>query len=81
VVLIPKKGNPLKILDYRPISLTHSFTKIMSKTIANRLAPELDKMMSINQTAFIQKRCIQDNFVYVQQVIKELHMEKIHPFL
>jgi hypothetical protein len=73
VVLIPKKSNPMEIKYYRPISLTHSFAKILSKLLANRLALELEKLISINQTTFIQKRCIHDNFVYVQQVIKDLH--------
>jgi hypothetical protein len=77
VVLIPKKVSPMKISDYRPISLFHSFVKIISKLLANRVAPELDHLISLNQTAFIKKRCIHDNFVYVQQVIKELHKRKI----
>jgi hypothetical protein len=55
VVLIPKKDNPRVVSDYRPISLTHSFAKIISKLLANRLAPELEKLISINQTTFIKK--------------------------
>jgi hypothetical protein len=76
VVLIPKKSNPMEIKDYRLISLTHSFAKILSKLLANRLTPELEKLISINQTVFIQKRCIHDNFIYVQQVIKDLHKKR-----
>jgi hypothetical protein len=30
VVLIPKRQNPLKVIDYMPISLIHSFSKITS---------------------------------------------------
>jgi hypothetical protein len=48
VVLIPKKSNPISISDYRPISLTHNFSKIISKLLANRLAPELDQLVSVN---------------------------------
>lgn len=77
VVLVAKINNPQNIGDYRPISLIHSFVKIISKLLANRLAPHLDQLISVNQKAFIQKRCIHDNFVYVQQVIKELHKKKI----
>lgn len=76
VVLIPKKSNPTRLTDYRPISLTHSFSKIISKLLANRLAPELDHLISVNQTAFIKRRVIHDNFVYVQETIKKLHKEK-----
>jgi hypothetical protein len=77
VVLIPKKINAERISDFRPISLIHSFAKFISKMLANRLAPELDKLVSLNQNAFIKKRCIHDNFLYVQQVIKDLHKRKI----
>lgn len=76
VVLIPKKENPTSVSDYRPISLIHSFAKIISKLLVNRLSLELEHLISINQTAFIKKRCIHDNFVYVQQVIKDLHKSK-----
>jgi hypothetical protein len=45
--------------------------------LANRLAPELSKLISYNQNAFIKKRCIHDNFMFVQQVIKDLHKKKV----
>jgi hypothetical protein len=41
------------------------------------LAKELDEMIVVNQTTFIKRRCIHDNFVYVQQVVKDLHRRKI----
>jgi hypothetical protein len=72
-----KKNYPHKVSDYRPISLTHGIAKLLSKLLANRLALELNHMISVNQTAFIKKRCIHDNFMYVQQVVKDLHRRKI----
>jgi hypothetical protein len=65
IVLIPKKTHPHRVSEYRPISLTHSFAKLVSKILANRLAPVLPSLISHNQTAFIQKRCIHDSFIYV----------------
>jgi hypothetical protein len=35
VVLIPKKKNPQRVLDYRPISLSNVVYKILSKVLAN----------------------------------------------
>jgi hypothetical protein len=77
VVLIPKKKNPQRVPDFRPISLTHSFSKIISKMVANRVSLELEHIISVNQSAFIQKRCSHNNFIYVQKVIKNLHKRKI----
>jgi hypothetical protein len=77
IVLIPKKECPQRVSDYRPIRLTHSFAKIITKILANRLGPELDHLIYNNQTAFIKKRCIHDSFVHVQEMIRELHTKKI----
>jgi hypothetical protein len=77
VVLIPKKENASRVTDFRPISLTHNFAKILTKVLASRLGPELDHLISINQSAFIRKRCSHDNFMYVQEVIKDLHKRKV----
>jgi mannosylglycoprotein endo-beta-mannosidase len=77
IILIPKKPDAIKISDYRPISLIHSIAKIFSKLLANRLAPVLDDIVSICQSAFIKRRCIQDNFLYVQNTVKRLQKLKI----
>jgi len=77
LTLIPKKAEAWEAKDYRPISLVHSFAKLVTKLMANRLAPLLDSMVATNQSAFIRGRCIHDNFMLVQQTIKVLHRRKI----
>jgi hypothetical protein len=67
----------VRVTDFRPISLIHSFAKILSKLMANRLAPELNNLIDYNQNAFIKKRSIHDNFMLVSQMVKELHRKKI----
>lgn len=67
ITLIPKGPDPKSPGDYRPISLIHSFAKLVAKLLANRLAPELDKLIDVNQSAFIKRRSIHDNFKYVEQ--------------
>jgi hypothetical protein len=62
--------------DYMPISLIHIVDKPFSKVLASRLAPHLDKMISINQSAFVKDRYIQDNFRLVQSSAKLLHVRK-----
>ncbi|WVZ91565.1 hypothetical protein U9M48_037717 [Paspalum notatum var. saurae] len=76
IVLIPKKPDAMMIGDYRPISLIHSIAKIFSKLLANRLVPFLDSLISKSQSAFIRKRCIQDNFLYVQNIVRRLHKQR-----
>jgi hypothetical protein len=76
VVLIPKANDASSITDFRPISLINSLAKIITKILADRLAPRLQNLVSNCQNAFIKKRCIQDNFIYVQSVIKALHKAK-----
>ena len=79
ITLIPKHVEAILPGDFKPISLVHSFAKLITKILANRLAPELDKMVSTNQSAFIRGRCIHDNFIMVSQTAKMLHQKKIPP--
>jgi hypothetical protein len=76
MVLLPKKLDAETLQDFRPISLTHSIAKLLSKLLANRLAPFLNELVSRQQSAFIKKRSIHDNFLYPQNLIKALHRAK-----
>jgi hypothetical protein len=76
IVLIPKKPDANSVRDYRPIILIHNIAKIFSKLLANRLAPFSNTLISKSQSDFIRKRCILDNFMYVQNVVRRLHKKK-----
>jgi hypothetical protein len=76
VVLLPKKADAKVVADFRPISLSHSIAKLISKLLAARLAPELKSLVSRAQSAFIKRRSIQDNFLYTQNVVRALHRNK-----
>ncbi|WVZ97773.1 hypothetical protein U9M48_043286 [Paspalum notatum var. saurae] len=76
VTHLPKVEDALSVKDYRPISLVHSVAKLITKILANRLAPKLDQLVSPNQSAFIKGRFIQDNFMLLQQTAKFLHQQK-----
>jgi len=66
MVLLPKREDAQMLADFRPISLTHSIAKLISKILAVRLSGELNELISRSQSAFIKKRSIQDNFLYTQ---------------
>jgi hypothetical protein len=76
ITLIPKLEGVDKVKDFRPISLIHSFAKLMTKLMANRLASQLQHLVSPNQSAFIKKRFIQDNFMLVQHTARFLQQQK-----
>lgn len=76
IVLVPKKADAKCVTDFWLISLTHSIAKLFSKLLANRLAPELNELVSQAQSAFIKMRSIQDNFLYTQNLIKALYRSK-----
>lgn len=54
----------------------HSIAKILTKLVATRIAPELHSLVSACQSAFIKRRSIQDNFLFVRNVVKEAHCKK-----
>lgn len=76
IVLIPKKQGADDLQDFRPISLVHNLVKIFSKILACRLAPKLPLWIDWCQSVFIKKRCIQENFLCVQNTARNFHKSK-----
>jgi hypothetical protein len=52
---LPKIDGAALVKDFRPISLIHSFAKLVTKLMENRLSVHLNAMVSPNQTTFIKK--------------------------
>jgi hypothetical protein len=76
ITLIPKKADAIQVGDFRPISLVHSFPKLFSKILANRLRPKMGELISMNQSAFILGRSLHDNFFLVKQVARQIHSRR-----
>jgi hypothetical protein len=77
ITLIPKVEGSDQVKDFRPISLVHSFAKLITKVLASRLAKRLNDLVSPNQSAFVKGRFIQDNFLLVQQTARLLHSQNM----
>jgi hypothetical protein len=73
--MVPKVEGADQVKDFRPISLVHSFAKLDTKILANRLGKKLNNMVSPIQSAFIKGRFIQDNFMLVQQTARLFHSQ------
>jgi len=67
--------------DFRPITMIHSFAKLLSKILALCLAPRMQELISPNQNAFIRGRSIHDNFKYVQRAAVLIRKKKIPKLL
>ncbi|CAM8962468.1 unnamed protein product [Rhodiola kirilowii] len=68
ITLIPKKKEAIRMEDWRPISLCTVAMKVITKIIATRLQPLLDKVISPFQSAFVKGRMITGNFVVAHEI-------------
>jgi hypothetical protein len=76
IVLIPKLEVSEHAKDFRPVSLVHSFAKLITKTLAIRLSKNMDRLISSSQSAFVKGRCIHDNFMYVRNLARAYQRTK-----
>jgi hypothetical protein len=75
-ITLLRKKMPECVKDYHPISLIHSISKLLTKTLSRRLAPWMNRLVKPNQSAFIKGRAVHDNFRAVQFTAKLLHAHK-----
>ncbi|XP_050238293.1 uncharacterized protein LOC126687780 [Mercurialis annua] len=68
IALTPKVNNPETVFDLTPISLCNVAYKIISKVLANRMKNLMPKIISENQSAFVENRLITDNFLIAYEI-------------
>ncbi|XP_071917289.1 uncharacterized protein [Coffea arabica] len=72
IVLLPKVENPQDFKHFRPISLCNFTNKIISKLLSARLAMILPRIISPQQSGFVQGRQITDNFLLAQELVADI---------
>ena len=75
--LIFKKGDPLLLNNYRPISLLNVDLKLLSHVLAQRLKKILPTIISEDQTGYIKNRFIGFNLRQIQDIIDYAELYKI----
>ncbi|KAL4312751.1 hypothetical protein GQ457_01G025880 [Hibiscus cannabinus] len=77
VVLIPKKVNPVRIEDFRPISLVGCIYKLVAKVLALRLKEVMEGIIGEQQFAFCPGRQILDCSLIANEVIEHHKRKKL----
>ncbi len=76
VTLIYKKGDGMKLENYRPISLNNYDVKIVAFILATRLQRVIKTIINSNQTAYIKKRFIGTNARLIQDIFEMCENEQ-----
>ena len=77
LALLLKKGDPLLLDIFRPISLLNVDLKILSHVLAQRLKKILSKLINEDQTGYIKNRFIWFNLRQIEDIIDDADIYKI----
>ena len=71
-----KPKPPIKVTQYKPISLSNVISRLTSKVIANRLKCFMPYIVSENQSAFMFDHLITDNIIVAFETMHHLNNKK-----
>uniref|UniRef100_A0A914VN53 Reverse transcriptase domain-containing protein n=1 Tax=Plectus sambesii TaxID=2011161 RepID=A0A914VN53_9BILA len=80
-ILIHKKGDPLQLQNYRPISLLSVIYKLLTKVINNRVEGVLDNAQTPEQASFRQHYSNIDQIYTINELVKRCHEYHIPLFM
>jgi hypothetical protein len=73
LTLLHKGGDRDNIRNWRPITLLNSDYKIISKLLANRMKPVLNKIIHTDQKGFVAGRNIREYKRMIDDIIEVVH--------
>ncbi|KAL5563120.1 hypothetical protein UlMin_032867 [Ulmus minor] len=76
IILIPKGQNVSTTNQFRPIAVCNVIYKVISKILANRVMPLLNKLICPTQNTFVPGRSIHDNSVLIQEVLHAMKKKR-----
>jgi hypothetical protein len=71
ITLVPKKYCPETVNDFRPIPLTNTCIKFLTKLKANRFQEDITRCIHTNQYDFIKSRTIQDCLAWTLEYLHQ----------
>jgi hypothetical protein len=76
ITLVPKKHSLESVNDFRPISLTNTSLKFLTKLATNRMQDVITKTVHANQYGFIKGRTIQDCLAWAFEYLFQCQKSK-----
>ncbi|XP_026400160.1 uncharacterized protein LOC113296035 [Papaver somniferum] len=74
--LLPKIQGAKKAEHFRPIGLANFNFKVIKRIITTRVSTMIDEMVSVQQSAFIKGRNIQEKIVLASELVDELDIKR-----
>ncbi|KAI4882266.1 hypothetical protein NFI96_007123 [Prochilodus magdalenae] len=75
LIPVPKKANPKKLNDYRPVALTSHVMKTMERLLLNHLRPQVHHAEDPLQFAYREKVGVEDAILYLLHRVHS-HLDK-----
>ncbi|XP_063544341.1 uncharacterized protein LOC134752601 [Cydia strobilella] len=79
IILLYKKGNPLDIANYRPISLLSTVYKLFTSIIQDKINPQIDSMQPVEQAGFRSGFSTMDHIHTMEQVMEKYSVSTYKP--
>ncbi|GAA0183546.1 hypothetical protein LIER_31085 [Lithospermum erythrorhizon] len=79
LALLPKTSGSPRVGDFRPIGLTNVLYKVITKILAQRMAPFLPRLVDKAQGAFVKDRNIVDNICIAQELVRGYNRKRCTP--